>query len=121
MRRGMDAPPPGSGSGTDTPLRAAVCGTRAPRNRCAASEDREAEQTRHPICVGVPRGTAPTQTLPHATREGGLQVALPALAARYPHAVFAAVTPSSLIISSRMTNFWILPVIVIGNWSTKRM
>jgi hypothetical protein len=35
-----------------------------------------------------------------------------------PHAVFAAFNPSRCSTSSRMMNFWILPVTVIGNSST---
>jgi tripartite-type tricarboxylate transporter receptor subunit TctC len=35
-----------------------------------------------------------------------------------PHAVFCTFRPSSAIVSSRMMNFWILPVTVIGNAST---
>ena len=35
-------------------------------------------------------------------------------------AVLGACRPSSSIICLRMTNFWILPVTVIGNASTKR-
>jgi hypothetical protein len=37
------------------------------------------------------------------------------------HAVFSAFSPSFLIVSSRMTNFWILPVMVIGNSATNSM
>ena len=35
-----------------------------------------------------------------------------------PHAVFAAFSPSRASTASRMMNFWILPVTVIGNSST---
>ena len=35
-----------------------------------------------------------------------------------PHAVFAAFNPSRCSTASRITNFWILPVTVIGNSST---
>jgi hypothetical protein len=34
------------------------------------------------------------------------------------HAVFSAFSPSFLIVCSRITNFWILPVMVIGNSAT---
>ena len=37
------------------------------------------------------------------------------------HAVAASFTPSSVVIWSRMINFWIFPVTVIGNSSTNRM
>ena len=36
-------------------------------------------------------------------------------------AVFSLFSPSFLIVSSRITNFWILPVIVIGNSGTNSM
>ncbi|RXH19611.1 hypothetical protein EAS54_05320 [Bradyrhizobium guangzhouense] len=36
----------------------------------------------------------------------------------WPHAVFAAFSPSRCSTVSRITNFWILPVTVIGNSST---
>ena len=35
-----------------------------------------------------------------------------------PHAVFAAFNPSRASTASRITNFWIFPVTVIGNSST---
>lgn len=38
-----------------------------------------------------------------------------------PHAVFCAFSPSFSIVCSRMTNFWILPVMVIGKASTNSM
>ena len=37
------------------------------------------------------------------------------------YAVFSAFSPSFLIVCSRMTNFWILPVMVIGNSGTNSM
>ena len=37
------------------------------------------------------------------------------------HAVLSAFSPSFLIVSSRITNFWILPVMVIGNSGTNSM
>jgi hypothetical protein len=36
-----------------------------------------------------------------------------------PHAVFAAFNPSRRSTASRIMNFWILPVTVMGNSSTK--
>src|ERR1700688_499978 len=41
-----------------------------------------------------------------------------AMTAPPPHAVFCTFHPSSVMVSSRMTNFWIFPVTVIGNAST---
>jgi hypothetical protein len=41
--------------------------------------------------------------------------------ARQHYAVFSALSPSFLIVSSRITNFWILPVMVIGNSGTNSM
>ena len=37
-----------------------------------------------------------------------------------PYAVFSIFNPSSAIVASRILNFWILPVTVIGKPSTKR-
>jgi hypothetical protein len=44
-----------------------------------------------------------------------------AIACSACHAVFSALSPSFLIVSSRITNFWILPVMVIGNSATNSM
>jgi hypothetical protein len=38
-----------------------------------------------------------------------------------PYAVFSALSPSFAIVCSRITNFWILPVMVIGNSGTNSM
>jgi hypothetical protein len=38
-----------------------------------------------------------------------------------PQAVFCALSPSLPMVCSRMTNFWILPVIVMGNSATNSM
>ena len=46
--------------------------------------------------------------------------ASPLLAESEDYAVFSVVSPSSAMLRSRMTNFWILPVTVIGKASTKR-
>ena len=37
------------------------------------------------------------------------------------YAVFSAFSPSFSIVCSRITNFWILPVMVIGNSATNSM
>lgn len=116
---------PERSGGTDAPRLTARRG-RAQRNRCAASRRSPGPGpeggTDAPSYLRRLRPAAPPPPKPSPTLRVG-----EGFRSRYPrsrpppHAVFAAVTPSCFIISSRMTNFWILPVIVIGNWSTKRM
>jgi hypothetical protein len=50
-----------------------------------------------------------------------LALCLAPLAGRGFHAVFAAFNPSRASTASRIRNFWILPVTVIGNSSTNSM
>ena len=46
---------------------------------------------------------------------------VPDLVEQCPQAVFSAFRPSLPMVCSRITNFWILPVMVIGNSATNSM